>query len=375
MEIDTTENQVRSWMYAGPKSRLIRYGQWLVIPLLLFIGLEKGFKNWIAARESGYLSAMSFPPPSHVDAIFLGVSRVEAAIDPSVFDTRVSQALGHPFVSLNLGAPNRSIAMHYLGVRNLFEKYPEKFKGCTLFLEAPFGLPERNTWNDSWYIPAGKKNLISVLRSEDLPRALAAEQKSSDKLAMIELWAESHSRVVFYRNLLRWRLLEKYESGLTSAIRKAHLLHETSDTGLDIYTNGMIRTDAEAFSVGHAQAVQWVADELATQKPVEDWNATVLGDLNRLAVQNGGKLVLFEMPQHTIFAPPSQTPLRREDARKLENTLSQWHTGMLHPAFSYNDNDFPDWWHMRRTLRAEYTTQLAEAWLKSLPASSSPPQK
>ncbi len=362
--IETTP--VPSWMYRIPRSRLFRYGQWLVIPALLFLGMEKRFKHWTIAREQGYVTAMDAPPHGHVDAVFIGISHVWAAIDSGVFDAQVSKASGHPFSSLNMGGGQRSLAMHYLGLRNLFQRYPEKFRGCTVFLEAPFDMPDKHTWHDPWYYPNAEMNVIRVLHEEDLSRMLANESGLSRKMLIYGLWMENHSSFVSYRKILRARFVSMCELSTLRAAQKTRLFQQEAESGPDVQAGGTMRTDALAIKIGHDTAIQAVAGELADQKPVQDWNATVLADLHRLALRNGVQLVLFKMPKHSMFAPPYKTAVRQRDATMLAAALVQWHVPLLKPDFSYTDDDFPDAWHLHRSLRDSYTKQLADAWLKSL---------
>ena len=84
-----------------------------------------------------------------------------------------------------------------------------------------------------------------------------------------------------------------------------------------------------------------------------------------MVVRNGGKLVLFRMPMHSLFAPAFHSPLRQEDVQRLETVRSEWGVEELYPVFPTTDRDFPDYWHLRRSAAAEFSSRLADAWLEA----------
>ena len=85
----------------GPHSTETRSGislwralSWVLIPALLIIGVEKRMRPWVIHRENAYAGILAYPRDKHVDLIFIGVSRVEAAINSEAFDQAVMKATG-----------------------------------------------------------------------------------------------------------------------------------------------------------------------------------------------------------------------------------------------------------------------------------------
>lgn len=366
LEIGPEESKPTSWVYGRPRSPWIRVGQWIVIPIVLFLLSERAVKPWIVQREGGYFSVTSRPPEGHVDALFIGSSQIEAAIDPPAFDAQVAAATGKPFQSLKFGIGGiRSLAVHFMGLRNLFRRYPDKFRGCTVFLEAPYEHPSATTWADPWYFPGAEKVVLANVQPEDMPRLLASDPGAMRHMEIQALLWQRHVRMSYYRVLLRYRIMDKVETTTAKVATKLHLLKpEIKAQGLDLAEGGILRTDAIAVAIGYKSASNY-GDEIKNLRHVYDWNDTIVGDIRKLVVANGGQLVLFQMPKHTIFIAPFSLPKEQQDIQSLKVSLAKWHVDMLHPHFTYDDSDFQDYWHLRHSRSAEFTRDLADAWLNT----------
>ncbi len=357
----------KSWMYRAPENKWIRWGQWILIPAILLFALEHRMKPWTIKRETGYIEAAAKPPAKPVDAIFIGVSRVEAAIDPDAFDSRYKELTGKEYHSLNLGHPSRTAAVHYFGLRKLFTKYPNLFKNCTVFIEAPFDLPEARTWQDNWADPGYEKLLVPLLTKSDFGRFLNEAKLSSDERMLYrELWYEQKSYLIYYRKIIRKQAMTKYDGVFAKLVGKVHhIAKNTSGRTLDIKSDGSIRIDENAAEVGLDKAKSWLHGTVAPV-PVADWNKTVLADIRKLVEQNGGKLVLFTMPMSSVFAPGYETPVKDTDRRTLIATRATWAVPLITATdFEYNDSDFPDTWHLSGKRSHDFSSRLADAYYKT----------
>ena len=339
---------------------------WLLIPFVIYAGAEKRIRPWVMRREGAYAGVLAFPPDRHVDLVFIGVSRVEAAINSSAFDDVVSKATGKPFYSLNMGGGNRIPCVHYYGLRNLFRTYPEKFKGCTVLIEAPFGTPAWSKWQDPWLDDDHARMVMSNVSADALPGLLAREPGLPNRLHIFELYAEKHSALVFYRGLIRRRLEGKLTTKLTTTLDSLHLIeHEDARRNIDVNTSGDIRVDPGAVEVGRLAMLREIHNARTNPVTVEDWNQTIIGDIRKLVESNGGRVVLFDMPVHDSFREIYSLPSYSAMHELLERQRREWNVPIIKADFHYTNLDFPDYWHLSSNRSDEFSSRLADAWLKN----------
>jgi hypothetical protein len=365
---DSLNPPQRPWYFGKPSSPLILWAQWLLIPAVLLLGLEFKFKSWVVKRETGYIEAAARPPAQPVNAVFIGVSRTEAAIDTDAFDTRVRDISGHEFHSMNLGHPSRTLAVHYYGLKKLFGKYPNLFKGCTVLLEAPFGLPESRKWTDNWSDPGYEKLLVPLLTKADYNRMLESSVLTSDdRMNYRSLWYEQKSSLIYYRKLIRKQLVTKYDHQFLRLFRKIHSVSNPANgRKLDIKSDGSIRIDEDAAAVGLEKAKSWLKGDGKMPQPVGDWHTTILNDLNSLVEANGGRLVFFQMPMNSVFALGYNNPIKDQDRQTFNDAMKSWKSQILTAKdFTYTDEDFPDTWHLSKQRSSEFSSRLADSYLSA----------
>jgi len=152
------------------------WGQWLVIPLAVFWLTESAFRSTFDRVPLWYGAAQWAASEGRVDVVFIGSSRVSAAVSVTSFAREVFVRTGQCPRGLNLGQGYSTDPEHYLGLRNLFTSHPESLRGVVVFVEAAGGLPSSNgsevlglaRWDTSWVHSAQPWLVVDLLRSEDL---------------------------------------------------------------------------------------------------------------------------------------------------------------------------------------------------------------
>jgi len=86
---------------------------------------------------------------------------------------------------------------------------------------------------------------------------------------------------------------------------------------------------------------------------------TFIAYFNRLIQDNGGRLYLVEMPLHSIQKKVFTTEKEKNNKRVFELWAKKNNITILHIAeFHYSDSDFPDYWHLSKYRRDEFSKLL-----------------
>jgi hypothetical protein len=351
--------------------RFLRRAQWLILPLLV-LGLADAFVRHAVDRvPSWYGAADRLASTRPVQAVFVGSSRVQAAILPSAFE-RVLAERGRPgTTALNLGRGYSTDAEHYLGLRNLLAAHPDRLRGVTVFAEAPGGLPWLTRWdNTPWAMAAQPWMLVDLLQPADLPRfwlesGLDLETRVHLSLRVALRWLSLFNR--------RERVREQFFDNLLPTLSRGKIPNFVIARTL----GGDLQGPGEVTSIRHDPAALEVARKLArdmgerlgrNQAPIRDWRGTLPEALARLAQSAGGGLVFFEPPLSEAFLQGYRTKVRQEDAALFALQAREWGACVVRPAFTYSDDDLPDLWHLRPERVAEFTRAVAVAWIETCAA-------
>ncbi len=291
---------------------------------------------------------------SDVRFLFIGSSRVAAAIDPDAFVRTPELGAAPGTVALDLGRGYQTLAESWLGLRRLADARPGGLKDVAVLIEAPMDVPELSTWSESWLHPDFPELLSQVMEVRDLPRfwresATEPGPRWVATLALlspvVELWGKGTERVEGAMRLLRRR-------GLLSG------------RGADLATSGGILADDAAVRWARASAARFVAETIARQAPFADADAerTVLRSIVELVRARGGRVLLFRMPISATFRAPHLTPMGVETRAAAGRALARWGVPVLVPDLATTDDDFPDLWHLRASRAAELSRSLARAY-------------
>lgn len=288
------------------------------------------------------------------DVLFVGTSRVAAAIDTAAFGRTMSDS-GFPGIrAANLGMGYTTMSEYVIGLRELVRRRPEALKGKTVFLEAPMGLPEFTTWNDDWIVPQGIDPLAAYLPAAKLPDFWRSSPTDWFEKTLVS------ARVLFgYRENFS-RLRYNIDSRL---IRWLDPVRPQEGKSADLTAAAGIRTDSVGVKVVRDAALSVAASQMKSQKPWRGYDHSILKELVDFIQSSGGRVRIYEMPLSSIQAGPYLTPLRREDRALFAKDLQSWKLDLLHPEFPTTDDDFPDLWHLRKGRSAAFTEALAKAYI------------
>ncbi len=254
---------------------------------------------------------------------------------------------------------------HYLGIRNLLDAHPDALKGVTVFAEAPGGYAFDTRWETTpWAMDAPPWLLVDLLRVTDLPRFWRWSGLA------IETRLHLTVRVLLRRSALfnrRERVREQWLEAILPTLARGQrpIFAPPRALGDDLHGPMLtsIRADSQALAVARGLARDLGEQMSAYQVPVGGWRGTIPEALAHLVKRVGGRVVFFEPPLSEVFMKGYRTEVRRRDAEIFTSQAREWGTCVVRPAFTYSDDDLPDFWHLRPERVVEYTRTVALAWL------------
>jgi hypothetical protein len=349
--------------------RRLRHAAWVLVPVSVLAALEVKARRSIPApsrRDAAWTLSEEVAKEGPVGYFFIGSSRVACAVDAAAFEAAVAKGQKRRVRAVNCGAGFTLLVQHYLNLRNLYERYPDHLRGCVVFVEAPEGMPGAETWDGTWVHPEMPSQLVSVIAPRDFPGLWAAGMPVEEKTEVTCSYFLRGSVLFTYRQQLGQALWGRCEKAFLRAAGGPATSEEPSNRGAaDLRAAGGVRNDPEGVENARRLAVRLAQDDMAHQAPGPDWDRTVVPDLVHLVHQAGGRVVFYKMPLHSVQAAPYWTALRKREVEQFRGKMAGWGTVFLTPDFSYSDEDFPDYWHLRQSRSPAFTRSLARAWLSA----------
>ncbi|MEM9996906.1 MAG: hypothetical protein AAF809_04330 [Bacteroidota bacterium] len=344
-------------------------GRGLLIVLIPVLLMEFGIRVVAADMFRGQAKHVDFYHKARtaaandrpIDYLFVGSSRVAAAVEPGVFADVVEERTGTRPLAIDQGKGYSTLIEHYFHLRNLATDYPGSLNGTTVMIEAPLGLTQTNTWDGEWAKEAWPELLGPPMRVGDLPRyVLSSTDTKETKVAAI-----GSSLLLSTRY---WdALTNKFEAALNRTFGAAKGATETKDEDCeeaDMSTDGGVRCDEAGIELTRdlVRFETRMAEDIAA--PVDDWDRTAVASIVELVRAEGGEVVFFDVPMGSYgiirFGSPNQLKsLEVFTAYRQEQSLRYVRT----PSFLCNDDDFPDFAHLRRSRADEFTRAVATSYL------------
>ena len=344
--------------------------QWILIPIIILFLFSFLFlpRELSQKHATWYSSALKKVKKGPVDIIFIGSSRVAASIDTNIVERILSMKQGRNVRVLNLGWGYSTLQEHYFGLRNLWESAPNNLKGCTVFIEAMCGLPQNVTWDDSWVHPDRKQLILDLLRVEDLSLLWQSKTKPEEKWYLLSHYFLKHFPSLLYRDELRYKFFKNGETWLTSSCQKySSTLIKKKKISVDLTKKGGIRTDEEGIKFARKLAIEIAHKIEQNPSPIGNWwgkKSVLIDIINLVQTQMKGKVVLFEPPLGPVFSPICQTEIKKTDKIKFLEHAKVLNLWSLTPEISTTIEDFPDFWHLRKSRAPEFTFVLIKDWLE-----------
>lgn len=362
----------------SPRSPLTRWTQralWVLIPAVMFGAAEWGIRRVIEQRGVWYQRTERLVERQPVDYLFLGSSRVTAAVDKRAFTMAIEKQTGHrPTVDL-LARGNTNLIHNYLALRNLAERHPQRLRGCVVLLELPGGLPPMfSSWKDTprgwegpWIENDSPHLLASVLQARDLPRLYGSDTSLENKCRLTFRYAVEPIRFISQRERVREVFMNRLNK-LDDLVRDRLVPAEPASRSspVDLAEAGGIRTDAQGVAMVREMMQQQTDSALRHQTPLRHWDDSLLPQLISLCRARQMHLVFFHMPQSPGFQRAAQTHLRKTDQYIFRQWAASYGVPIVSFDFPTEADDYPDRLHMSQTCGRAFSTALAQACVNTL---------
>jgi hypothetical protein len=311
--------------------------------------------NTYNLRTEVGMSSYTLKKTLHVDYLFIGSSRVPATIDPKIIMDRTKK------VAVVAGRGYLTAGVHYQALVNRLAECPDYLRGANVFIEYPGSSVYETPFKDEQF-RVYEQNYDS---RETMPHLLLPHinmsslfqflNKSTNsfpvKAKFILLYCCSFYRTIpFIQERLKGMdipFLHKRESNLT--------------------TDGGIRDDI--IEVANQKAMEYAKNynKISKNLPAlseSQLDESVLANLHKIIVENGGSLFLYKMPLHSVHEQVFSTPKELYNQKVFEDWLRKRNIKVIYNKdFIYRDVDFPDTWHLSKSRRAEFTSLLYSNFL------------
>jgi len=313
--------------------------------------LHPGTPTWYAAEAEEVRSL----PAATAEVVFVGSSRVAAAVDAPGFAERCGEALGRPMHGVNAGRGSSTAAMHALGLRAMWSA--GDLRGAVVLIEAAGGVAGitpgwSDAWGETWAGSGYAAMIVPYLRLRDLPELLGSAAPREEKL-MLALLSTCHLCEYFW--VRRGNALKRAELGVD------RLLAPSTTEPSELSAAGGVRNDAAGIEALRRTAEQLARDDMRRQTPVGDWEGTAVAHLVRWVEDHGGQARFFVMPLSPVQQPMLETTVRQRDRDAFVLAAKRWGSPVVDVPFETTGDDFPDNWHMRHSRAAAYTAALVSA--------------
>jgi hypothetical protein len=280
----------------------------------------------------------------HIDYLFIGESRTDAAINITEINRRNST-----LVAVNAGRGYSTGAVHYWALKKMIRNNPNILKNSNVVIEVAGGVNYTENFEKTKYtLRDDFVHLILPHLDFSLLKDFIkfSDCKSGSKLRLVLLYSSSLYRTLpFVKNKLHEMI--------------AKLDHNSS-------LKGGVGTKAGNLSVEEARQllIKISTNDIVHQKqetPLteKELDYSMLSRINDLVVRNGGKLFLYEMPVHSIQRAVFETDLSMQNKETFASWAKHNYISIIYiEDFKYSDKDFPDYWHLAQNRSTEFTTKL-----------------
>lgn len=296
---------------------------------------------------------ISFNPEKtpHADYLFIGSSRIPATINAEIL---VANEPSKVIVVAGRGQFNSG--MHYQAIKNRLELFPDYLKGTKVFLEyagsqiytTPFS-------EDELTIPKHR-----IKRVNSSPHLLLPHVNFN---SFLEFWEKSNNSLKVKTNLSLLYVSGTYRSSAFTREKFSRLNKPIFRPSKDkMAADGGIRNDKLDIAMENAMEAAKLdqktlrESKLLTNKEID---LSTLAELHKLIIQNGGELIMFRVPEHSIRKKVHNYPKAKLNKVVFDGWLASKNIPVIETnEFKYGDNDFPDFWHLGINRRDEFTTLL-----------------
>jgi len=338
------------------------------IPLLLFLEifcrvlvdpLYFNYVNIFGIKPTSYKlrDLYNSKEPDHVDYLFIGSSRMNAAINVNILREK-------GLVAINAGRGNITGGIEYCALSNAIAAHPNFIKDAKVVMELFNGIGDIENFKHLRYdVFEPKSNseteramphlLLPYINFKRLVEFLKYSNNSrSLKVEMIFLYYSSLFRSIPFIREYSGKFLSKY--------------FDKSEKESQLPDEGGIQTDVKNMEWAKQQAILF--SDIATKRQskenplaIAELDNSMVAQICKLVKQSGGIPILFNMPLHSVQQKIGETTLSKTNKETFKNWASQNGIAIVDVnKFKFTDTDFPDYWHLSLNRRDEFTSLLYE---------------
>jgi len=304
--------------------------------------------------EDFYLQSEKSAGQGPVDVVFIGSSRVTAAISPAVVQSGLSDSLGTRVRVVSEGKGFSTLALHYFGLKRLYRNHPDKMNGALVLVEAPGGIPIYQEWSDKWVTDTWPTLMGPLLDRHNVVQFLSESPNSPGAKAYAV--AAAPLRTVRYVRYLQPRL----ESRFNGRFSPDHPGKPTAD----LVGDGGIRIDSVGVALVREQVL--AGHEEHVDRSEWNWDTSVIGDIVRLVRENGGDVAFYEMPVSSPWEVQFPSEVRETERQSFHAWINENDLAYVPISdFGTTKEDFPDLVHLRKTRRSAFSERVSDGLLES----------
>ena len=336
-----------------------------IIFSLLFLGILELFSrvvidpfyfytvNTYNEKSAKDLKSILNADTKHVDYLFIGSSRIPATINPDLI-----KKLSDGKTVINAGRGYMTAGIHYQALKYKLNQHPDYLKNALVFIEYPGPNIYTNPFKDDKFRVHEEKNnpansmphlMLPYMDTKSLkdfffesPNSLAV--KSEMALLTSGLYRSSEFINEYFNRLSMTKIFAESASGLAD---EGGIRNDNMDAAIE-----------EAKENAKVEKKE-IEEQPALTKALLDKSS--LAAIYKLVTEHGGKLIMFDMPLHSVQKDIYSTPKAKASKAILEEWMKEKGIDVIHvPEFQYSDKDFPDTWHLGIDRRDEFSTLLFE---------------
>jgi hypothetical protein len=286
-----------------------------------------------------------------LDCIFIGSSRMAAAILPDVFKNDSDQ------VVINVGRGYSTAVIHYKALTQILQQDNNALKNCKVIIEAPGGVCYIED-GSRWFYDEDPHLIVPYLKTTDIVEYVFKNKNSLvNKLDLTLLYTFAAWRDCFYEREQIQIYTDYHLKRMDARFLSASEQHKKSE---DIAARGGTKTDSATIKIARKLAYQARKQDISEQKllTMEELENSMISKICSLIRKNGGQVYLLDMPESSVLQSIYETPIAKENKKLFDQWLTVNKIPLIITPFVYTDADFPDNFHLRES-RAEEFSEMA----------------
>lgn len=335
------------------KKFLLKFALYAVVFLLI---LELGCRVF---ADRFYFNKIGLYNSTKKDkVIFVGSSRVPATIDKKVFtDYKMNCVVA--------GRGYTTGGIHLTAFQHSLKKDPDYLKNANVFVEysgnAVF-LQDAERYQYQVFEPkfsefddAMPHVILPYLDAGGLKNFLTKSPNSLHvKVKLFFLYCSSA-----YRCMLMFQEKQPVKYILDKLFARKKLVVKSNLTNEGgIKSSNVKKAHYKAVMMAQKDSSAQAQSPLLTKEVLD---RSILAKINDVVRNNGGKMHMFSVPLHTVQRSISSSERASENKRIFLQWLQENDISIIEAkGFEYNDNDFPDTWHLGVERRPEFSARLAQ---------------